>query len=99
MQVTTLAQHGRNVPSHRHDVDHGAWTVARLRDWLSTRHSLPIELALILGVYAVYEGTRGLVAGDERVALRHARDVASLERSLHILVEGPSNTRRWPSPG
>ena len=59
MQVATLAHHGRNVPSHRHDVDHGAWTVARLRDWLSTRHSLPIELALILGLYAAYRAHAG----------------------------------------
>jgi cytochrome bd-type quinol oxidase subunit 2 len=99
MQVATPAHHGRTVPSHRHDVDHGAWTVARLRDWLSTRHSLPIELALILGVYAVYEGTRGLVASDEQVALRHARDVVSLERSLHIFVEGPIQHAAVAIPG
>jgi len=99
MQVAALAHHGRNVPSHRHDVDHGAWTAARLRDWLSTRHSLPIELALILGLYAVYEGTRGLVAGDERVALRHARNVVSLERSLHIFVEGPVQHAAVAVPG
>jgi hypothetical protein len=99
MQVAALAHHGRNVPSHRHDVDHGAWTAARLRDWLSTRHSLPIELALILGLYAVYEGTRGLVAGDQRVALRHAQDVISLERSLHIFVEGPVQHAAVAVPG
>jgi cytochrome bd-type quinol oxidase subunit 2 len=99
MQVATLAHRGRNVPSHRHDVDHGAWTAARLRDWLSTRHSLPIELALILGLYAAYEGTRGLVAGDERIALRHARDVVSLERSLHIFVEGPIQHATLAVPG
>jgi cytochrome bd-type quinol oxidase subunit 2 len=99
MQMATLAHHGRNVPSHRHDVDHGAWTAARLRDWLSVRHSLPIELALVLGLYAVYEGTRGLVAGDERVALRHARDVVSLERSLHIFVEGPVQHAAVVVPG
>jgi hypothetical protein len=99
MQVATLAHHGRNVPSHRHDVDHGAWTAARLRDWLSRRHSLPIELALIVGLYAVYEGTRGLVAGDERVALLHARDVVSLERSLHIFVEGPVQHAALAVPG
>jgi hypothetical protein len=99
MQVTTLAQHGRNVPSHRHDVDHAAWTAARLHGWLSTRHSLPIELALILGVYAVYECTRGLVAGDQRVALHHAQDVISLERSLHLFVEGPVQHAALAIPG
>jgi hypothetical protein len=99
MQVTTLPQHGRSVLSQERDVDHGAWTAGRSRDWLSTRHSLPIELALILGLYAVYEGTRGLAAGDERVALRHARDVVSLERSLHIFVEGPVQHAAVAVPG
>ena len=99
MEVTTLAHDGRNVPSHRHDVDHGAWTAAGLRDWLSTRHSPPIELALILGLYAAYEGTRGLVAGDEQIALRHARDVVSLERSLHLFVEGPVQHAALAIPG
>jgi cytochrome bd-type quinol oxidase subunit 2 len=99
MQVTTLAHQGRSVPSQQHEVDHGAWTAALLRDWLSTGHSLPIELALIFGLYAAYEATRGLVAGDERVALRHARDVISLERSLHIFVEGPIQHAALAVPG
>jgi hypothetical protein len=42
---------------------------------------------MVLGVYAAYEATRGLVAGGAYVALRHAQDVVSLERSLHIFVE------------
>jgi hypothetical protein len=42
---------------------------------------------MVLGVYAAYEATRGLVAGGAHVALRHAQDVVSLERSLHIFVE------------
>jgi hypothetical protein len=50
-------------------------------------------------LYAVYEGTRGLVAGDEQVALRHARDVVSLERSLHIFVEGPIQHAAVAIPG
>ena len=89
----------RSVPSKQRSVDHRAWTAARLRDWPSTRHSLPIELALILGVYAVYEGTRGLVAGDQRVALHHAQDVISLERSLHLFVEGPVQHAALAIPG
>jgi hypothetical protein len=99
MQAATLAQHRGSVPLQQHHVDQGAWTAARLRDRLSTRHSLPIELAFILGLYAVYEGTRGLVAGDERVALSHARDVISLERSLHIFVEGPIQHAALAVPG
>jgi hypothetical protein len=55
---------------------------------LARRHSLRVELAMVLGLYAVYEATRGLVAGDANVALRHTQDVVSLERSLHIFDEG-----------
>ena len=99
MHVATPAHHSRSVPSQQRSVDHRAWTAARLRDWPSTRHSLPIELALILGVYAVYEGTRGLVAGDQRVALHHAQDVISLERSLHLFVEGPVQHAVLAIPG
>jgi PAP2 superfamily len=55
--------------------------------WLARRHSLVAEIAAVLGLYALYEATRGLVAGDPAVAVRHARAVASLERSLHVFVE------------
>lgn len=100
MHVATRAHQSRSVPPRQREVDHGAWTAAaHLRGWLSTRHSLPIELALILGVYAVYEGTRGLVAGDQRVALHHAQDVISLERSLHLFVEGPVQHAALTIPG
>ena len=76
------------------------WTAAApRRGWLSTRHSLPIELAMVLGLYAVYEATRGLVAGDTHVALRHAQDVVSLERSLHIFVEEPVQRAALAVPG
>jgi hypothetical protein len=88
MQVATLADHRRSVPSQSREVDLVAWTAAMdRRGWLSTRHSLPIELAMVIGVYAAYEATRGLVGGGAHVALRHAQDVVSLERSLHIFVE------------
>src|SRR5262249_36101179 len=42
----------------------------------------------VLTLYALYEASRGLVVGDVNVALSHARDVVSLERSLHVFVEG-----------
>ena len=32
---------------------------AQRRAWLSSRHSLPVELAMVLGLYTVYEATRG----------------------------------------
>jgi PAP2 superfamily len=37
---------------------------------------------------ALYESTRGVVAGRRDIALRHAEDVVSIERSLHMFVEG-----------
>lgn len=58
-----------------------------VREWLSVRHSLRAEAAAVLVVYAGYEATRGLVTGDADVAVRHAREVATLERSLHVFVE------------
>src|SRR2546426_469084 len=59
MQVVTLAHDSRG------DASRVAGTAAVQRGgWLSSRHSLPVELAMVLGLYAVYEATRGLVAGD-----------------------------------
>jgi hypothetical protein len=63
------------------------------------RHSLPIEMAMVFGVYAAYEATRGLVAGNAHVALRHAQDVVSLERSLHVFVEGHVQHAAQAVPG
>jgi hypothetical protein len=82
------------------EVDHVAWTAAVHRPgWLSTRHSLPVELAMVIGVYAAYEATRGLVAGGAHVALRHAQDIVSLERSLHIFVEDSVQHAALAVPG
>jgi PAP2 superfamily len=76
------------------------WTAVTDRhSWLARRHSLPIELAMVLGLYAGYEATRGLVAGDAHVAVRHAQDVVSFERSLHIFVEGPVQHAMLAVPG
>jgi hypothetical protein len=97
--MAALADHRRSVP-HGRAVDPGARrAVASARRWLSARHSLPIELALVLGVYAAYEATRGLVAGDAHVARRHAQDVVSLERSLHVFVEGHVQRAAQAVPG
>jgi hypothetical protein len=97
--VAALADHRRSVPSQGRAVDRARRAVADGRGWLSTRHSLPIELAMVIGVYAAYEATRGLVAGDAHVALRHAQDVVSLERSLHIFVEGHVQRAAQAVPG
>lgn len=41
----------------------------------------------MLGFYAVYEASRGLVAGSRAQAVHRARDVAALERALHVFAE------------
>jgi hypothetical protein len=60
---------------------------ARVAHWLSVRHSLAVEAASVLVLYATYEAARGLVAGNRRVAIDHAHAVAALERKLHLFVE------------
>ena len=62
--------------------------MSRVRStWLGQRHSVGAEAAVVVGLYAVYETSRGLVAGGPGVALQHAQMIASLERSLHVFVE------------
>src|SRR5512133_125426 len=62
--------------------------MSRVRSaWLAERHPVGVEAALVVGLYAVYETSRGLVAGGPGVALHHAQMIASLERSLHVFVE------------
>jgi PAP2 superfamily protein len=55
--------------------------------WLRERHSLREEAVVVLLLYALYETSRGLVAGNPGPAVDHARKIASLERSLHVFVE------------
>lgn len=75
---------------------------SRLRrplDWLAARHSLRVEAALVVVLYAVYEATRGLVAGNPSVALQHARLIASYERSAHVFVEADVQHAAQAVPG
>jgi hypothetical protein len=65
-----------------------ASTTGRLRRWLSVRHSLGLEAALVVALYGVYELARGLVVGNTKEADRHADRLVALERSLHLFVEG-----------
>jgi PAP2 superfamily len=71
----------------------------RLGRFLSVRHPLRVELVLVLGLYGLYEATRGLVAGGRGVAVHHARDVVSLERTLHWFVEGSVQRSTEHLPG
>jgi len=65
----------------------GLRTIGRLGCWLSVRHSLRVEAAGALTVYALYEVARGLVGADAAVADGHAHRLVSLERSLHLFAE------------
>ena len=67
--------------------------------WLAERHSLGAEAVLVVGLYGVYETTRGLAAGGPAVALHHARMIASLERSLHVFVEANVQNAAGALPG
>ena len=63
--------------------------LARVTRWLSVRHPLRVEAAFVLGLYALYEASRGLVAGSRSLAIGHAEDVVSIVRST-----GVSSTRK-----
>jgi hypothetical protein len=62
-------------------------TARRVRCWLSIRNSLRAEAVLVLVLYGAYELARGLVVGDPADAVRHARDLVTVERSLGVFVE------------
>jgi PAP2 superfamily len=63
------------------------------------RHSLGVEAIGVVALYALYEATRGLIAGDRGAAVRHAQDIASLEGSLHVFVEGRVQDAAGVLPG
>ena len=53
------------------------------------------QVALFAAAYVAYRLARGLVEGDAGAAFAHARDLISLERTLHLFVE-PS-IQAWAS--
>lgn len=59
----------------------------RARSWVSARHSLRVEAAIVLGFFVAYEAARGVVAGTRQTALDRAHDIVSLERTLHLFTE------------
>jgi PAP2 superfamily protein len=67
--------------------------------WFSRRHNIAAEAAVVVGLYALYELSRGLVAHDPPAAERHARMIVSLERSLHVFVEGQVQNAAEALPG
>jgi hypothetical protein len=64
-----------------------AHNAGHVQAWLSTRHRLQSEAAVVLGLYGLYELARGLVVGDARDADHHAHRVVALERWLHLFGE------------
>src|SRR5579872_4302064 len=53
------------------------------------------QLTLFLGAYVAYRVVRGIAAGEAGVAFKNARELISLERTLHVFVE-PS-VQAWAS--
>jgi membrane-associated phospholipid phosphatase len=53
------------------------------------------QVALFTAAYVAYRLVRGVVEGDANAAFAHARDVISIERTLHLFVE-PS-VQAWAS--
>jgi len=56
-------------------------TAGPFGSWLSVRHALRAEAALVLVLYGLYELARGMVVGNAAEAVRHARQLVALERS------------------
>jgi membrane-associated phospholipid phosphatase len=61
------------------------------RGWLDALR----QVSLFAAAYLAYRLVRGLVEGDANAAFAHARDLISLERTLHLFVE-PS-IQAWAS--
>ncbi len=53
------------------------------------------QLALFASAYLAYRLVRGMVEGDATAAFNHARDLISIERTMHLFVE-PS-VQAWAS--
>ena len=60
---------------------------------VARRGSWRAEALGAVAVYGIYEIGRGLFAGDAPGAIRHARDIAAVERSVHLFVE--RDLQRW----
>ena len=71
----------------------------RVVGWLRERHSLAAEAGVIVLLYALYETSRGLVAGDRAGAVHHAHTIAAIERSLHVFAEADVQRAAGALPG
>jgi membrane-associated phospholipid phosphatase len=70
-------------------------TAARLKERLLPRGPLDllIQFAVIAFAYIAWRYARGAVAGGMTESFAHARDLISIERSLHTLIE--ADVQRW----
>jgi hypothetical protein len=90
---TSRSEPGQPVPTLLPDgesdllVDLGQGRPGRIRRQIAARHSLVVEIIVMLAVYGVYDGARGLVVGGATAAYRNARTVATLEKDLHVFFE------------
>jgi hypothetical protein len=60
---------------------------SRARTQIVRRHSIGVEIIVMVCLYAVYDSARGVVGGGDGRAYRDARNVAHLEHELHIFSE------------
>jgi hypothetical protein len=76
-----------------------ARTAGPFGSWLSVRHSLRAEAALVLVLYGLYELARGMVVGNAAEAVRHARQLVALERSTGLFFEERMQDAAHAFPG
>jgi hypothetical protein len=81
--VPTLLPDGQEAPR----IEAGGSRAGRIRRQIAARHSLVVEIIIMLAVYGVYDGARGLVVGGATTAYDNAREVARFEKDLHIFFE------------
>jgi hypothetical protein len=62
-------------------------TLAPVVGWLRRAHGAKAEIGLVLVLYLIYEGGRGLVADSFGPARRHAELVIATETSIHLFWE------------
>jgi PAP2 superfamily len=76
-----------------------ARTAGPFGSWLSVRHSLRAEAALVLVLYGLYELARGMVVGNAAEAVRHPRQLVALERSTGLFFEERMQDAAHAFPG
>jgi hypothetical protein len=76
-----------------------AVSAGRVMGRLIGRHSLAVEMVVLVSLYLIYDGSRGLVSSGRSVAIRHAHEVVSLERTLHLQWEASFERLSRDVPG